>query len=79
MPASSSGARDSSRVLHDLIDAFAEPGAAHPALAAQVVALSRELLEGEVVDLRPRMPTLLFPRSAVFDVPDGPPVPPAAL
>ncbi|MWV48293.1 hypothetical protein GRS96_03260 [Rathayibacter sp. VKM Ac-2803] len=68
---------DSSRpVLRTLIDAFADPGAVDAGYAAHVLSDARELL-----DIAPaqRMPTLLFPRSAVFDVPDAPPVPPGAL
>jgi len=76
MPPSSDGSR---RVLRELISALAEPGDVNPGLAAHVVAQSHELLGDSVVELRPRMPTLLFPRSAVFEVPDAPPLPPGAL
>lgn len=76
MPPSSDGSR---RVLRDLIAAFAEPEGVNPGLAAHVVAHSHELLGDTVVELRPRMPTLLFPRSAVFEAPDAPPLPPGAL
>ncbi|KQQ06169.1 MULTISPECIES: hypothetical protein [unclassified Rathayibacter] len=61
-------------VLRALIAAFTVPGAVHCGLAARVLDDARELLE-----LRQRMPTLMFPRSAVAGVPDEPPVPPAAL
>lgn len=76
MPPSSDGSR---RVLRELIAALAEPGDVNPGLAAHVVAHSHELLGDTVVELRPRMPTLLFPRSAVFEAPDAPPLPPGAL
>ena len=79
MSSSSDRASDPRRVLRDLIAAFTDPGSVNPALAAQVVDTSRELLSENVVDLRPRMPSLVFPRSAVIEVPDRPPVPPAAL
>jgi hypothetical protein len=54
----------------------------HPALARQVRSAARELLgleEREPLRLRVRMPTLMVPRSVVDEVPDPPPVPPAAL
>ncbi|WKK72879.1 hypothetical protein Q0F99_08400 [Rathayibacter oskolensis] len=64
-------------VLRALIAAFTDPGAVDPGLAAQVLADARELLPEDLES--PRMPTLMVPRSAVLEVSDGPPVPPAAL
>lgn len=80
MPPSSEDQPEARRVLRQLITAFSDPGAADAGLAARVVADARALLgEDEVVELRRRMPTRLFPHSAVDEVPDPPPVPPAAL
>ncbi|SMH49584.1 hypothetical protein SAMN06295885_3358 [Rathayibacter oskolensis] len=72
---------DSAQVLRELIAAFADPGSAEPHLVAQVLADARALLGADAIESpeRPRMPTLLFPRSAVAGEPDEPPVPPAAL
>jgi hypothetical protein len=65
------------RVLRDLLDAFAAPGAVDPGLARHVLGHVHEALE--LLEDRPRLPTLMVPRSAVDETPDPPPVPPAAL
>lgn len=64
------------RVLRDLLDAFDPPGAADSGLAAHVLGHVREALARTE---RRRMPTLMWPRSAVDEVPDAPPVPRGAL
>ncbi|WP_181133548.1 hypothetical protein [Rathayibacter sp. AY2B7] len=54
----------------------------HAALVRQVRSAARELLgasEREPLRLRVRTPTQMVPRSVVDEVPDPPPVPPAAL
>lgn len=83
MPPPSEDPPETRQVLRDLIAAFEEPGDVHVGLASRVVIAARELLDAAdpVVDLpqRTRMPTRAYPRSAVVDEPDGPPVPPAAL
>ncbi|MBO0983481.1 hypothetical protein [Rathayibacter sp. SD072] len=65
------------RVLRDLLDAFAQPGAVDPGLARHVLGHVQEALDR--LEMRRRMPTLMVPRSAVDEIPDPPPVPPAAL
>ncbi|WP_146082107.1 hypothetical protein [Rathayibacter sp. AY1A3] len=82
MPRQDGDPRSTTRVLRELVAAFEDPGAVHPALARQVRSAARELLgasEREPLLLRVRMPTLMVPRSVVDEVPDPPPVPPAAL
>lgn len=64
------------RVLRDLLDAFDPSGAADAGFAAHVLGHVREAL---ALTERRRMPTLIWPRTAVDEVPDAPPVPPGAL
>jgi hypothetical protein len=75
--------RDPLPALTELITAFSGPHAVHPALVEHVLAQVPDLLraaqEKHARPARPRMPTLMWPRSVVFDVADPPPVPPAAL
>jgi hypothetical protein len=75
--------QDTLRVLRDLIAAFSGPHGVHPAHAEHVVALAAELLDAAQEPggrtARPSMPTSVWPRSAVFEEPDEPPVPPGAL
>ncbi|MWV51404.1 hypothetical protein GRS96_19210 (plasmid) [Rathayibacter sp. VKM Ac-2803] len=74
--------QDTIRALQDLIAAFSAPHWVHPAYAEHVLAHATELLDvaqntGSAG--RVRMPTLMWPRSAVFEDPNPPPVPPGAL
>ncbi|MWV51392.1 hypothetical protein GRS96_19150 (plasmid) [Rathayibacter sp. VKM Ac-2803] len=74
--------QDTIRVLEDLIAAFSGPHWVHPAHAEQVLTHATDLLgvaQNFGSPRRLRMPTLMWPRSAVFEIPDPPPVPPSAL
>jgi hypothetical protein len=75
--------QDTARTLQGLIAAFSGPHLVHPAYVDHVLAQSAEqlaVLQGrDARSDRPRMPTLMWPRSAFVEVPDAPPVPPAAL
>lgn len=75
--------QERNRVLRELITTFSPPNAVHPVYVQQVLTYAADLLSARQERLRetdrPRMPTLMWPRSAAFEVPDPPPVPPAAL
>ena len=73
---------ESVRALQDLISAFSGPHWVHPAYVEHVLAHAADLLGAALIvggPERKRMPTLMWPRSAVFEIPNPPPVPPAAL
>jgi hypothetical protein len=83
VPFSGGSEHDTSSVLRALIEGFSDPDQVHPDYVEDVLEYAAGLLQARNgvtrrADRR-RMPTQMFPRSAVVETPDPPPVPPAAL
>ncbi|KQQ20522.1 hypothetical protein ASF48_07740 [Rathayibacter sp. Leaf299] len=82
MPPRDESQQETIQALQDLIAAFSGPHWVHPAYAEHVLAHAADLLDTASngrISLRMRMPRQMWPRSAVFDLPDLPPTPPAAM